>query len=84
MTLPLSSPQVELIPFMLSWKQSAYHPMDNVALECALHSISFYSKENTTEKKRCFQDLSIHYKIHDCEETKIKATIEGPKGIIEI
>lgn len=84
MTLPLSSPEVELVPFMLSWKYSAHHPTDNMKSKCSLVSMSFHTKENPTELKRCFQDLSINYEIHHSEETKITATIEGPKGIIEI
>jgi len=84
MTLPLSDPEVELIPFMLSWSNSAHHPTDNMDLECSLQSISFYSKDQNSDQKRCFQDLSIDYKIQSSEETKIRATIEGPKGILTI
>ena len=82
MTLPLSEPDVELIPFVLSWKESAHHPTDKMKTQCSLQSISFHTVDEVEHKKRCFQDLSINNKIHLSTKTKITATIEGPKGSI--
>jgi len=84
MTLPLAEPEVELIPFLLNWENSAHHPTDKMEVKCSLQFIKFYGKENLENTKRCFQDLSIDYKIHYSKETKITATIEGPKGIVQI
>ena len=81
MTIPLNKPAVELIPFLLSWKNSSHHPTDKLEAKCSLKSISFYGNQSLNE---CFKDLSIAHKIIPMEHSKITATISGPKGEMSI
>ena len=36
MTLPLPSPEVEIIPFMTDWQKSDFHPTDRLTQNCEL------------------------------------------------
>jgi len=81
MTIPLNKPKVELIPFVVSWKNSNHHPTDKMEEKCSLKSISFFGNNKLNQS---FKDLTLPYKISPSSNVKITATINGPKGDITI
>jgi len=83
MILPLTSPEVELVPFMTDWSTSTIHPTDNIPDTCLLIGMEFYHPD-PAEVQAVFDSLSVSYTIIKSKEIKITATIQGPKGTITI
>lgn len=81
MILPLSTPEIELIPFMVDWSQSSFHPTEKLQRGCSLKSITFASND-ADKKKEYFDELGIQYRITKSTAVTITAIIEGPKGSI--
>ena len=85
MTLPLASPEVELMPFLIDWSQSAQHPADNLPEQCRLRCLDLStphpSKAQIVLNKFCgIGEIIIGFS----NETKIIATIESPHGIVKL
>ncbi len=82
--MPLSHPEVELLPFMVNWDKSKLHPTDVLKqTDCRL--IELFGMHPTPEKfKNTFKQLDIDFRITKSSEVKLKAIIECPKGHVEI
>lgn len=81
MILPLATPEIELIPFMVDWSDSAFHPTEKLEEGCTLKEISFAG--NAPDKSnRVFDELGISNFISKSNKTEITITIESPKGSI--
>ena len=51
MTLPLSAPEVEVVPFITDWSTSNMHPTDNLPEQCQLVGLDLYhTQPNVVEK----------------------------------
>lgn len=81
MILPLASPEVELIPFMVDWSQSSFHPTEKLEPGCMLTEISFHATLPNKQTK-VFADLDISNSIIAHDKEQIVVTIEGPKGTL--
>ena len=79
MSLPLSNPEVELLPFLLDWSESDIHPTDGLEQNCELVSmeLSHPSPESLID---CYRELEIDVKIELAETPRINATFRGPRG----
>ena len=83
MTLPLSVPEVDVIPFLLDWSESAFHPCDRLQNGCELVDIVFYHPKPEVLQKLFFS-MDIEKKILHSPEPKIEIIIEGPNGVISL
>jgi len=79
MILPLSKPEVEVIPFMVDWSDSAFHPTDKLEIGCELKEISFKS-QNQEKDIETFKKLGLENSISQALESKISVVISGPNG----
>jgi len=84
MTLPLSEPEVEIIPFMTDWSSSSVHPTDHLASECQLLDLQLSHKKPSELKNGMNELFHTEVAISTAEQSKIIATINGPKGTIKI
>lgn len=82
MALPLPSPEIELAPFAVDWKDSI-HPTKSLPDECELLSIEF-KHPNPAKVNELFSKLNIEHKAHQAVSTEIKLVIKSPKGVIEL
>jgi len=79
MTKPLSTPEVELIPFMIDWSLSESHPSNDLQQQCRLVSLSFHDNLDI-RKVDALHFLFGDFQIEEASEASIRATIEGPSG----
>jgi len=83
MIKPLAQPEVELIPFMVDWSDSDFHPTDKMPEMCTLKSLEFYQGSNQTYNN-WFASKLKGFEIKTVGEAAIRATIHGPAGTITI
>jgi len=83
LTMPLSKPKVELIPFLIDWQNSEAHPTDNLPQECELVGVEFRSP-NSVAVSNMFKKLSIDTKVVKGNFSKIRLQIKSVMGGIEI
>jgi hypothetical protein len=83
MTLPLPAPEIDVIPFLLDWSASDFHPTDKLENGCLLQNITLYYPlpemiETILEK------LAFKMKVSTAGAPKITIQISGKNGIIEL
>lgn len=83
MTKPLSSPEVEVIPFMIDWSESAHHPADSLEKKCNLIAFEIYHPQPETIRS-LFKKLTIKLEVKKSHQPRLAAIIEAPKGIIKL
>ena len=83
LTMPLSKPKVELLPFLLDWSDSEAHPTDNLQQECELAGLKFTS-QNPESISTIFKKFPFDAKVVKGNAPEIKLMIKSVKGIIEI
>lgn len=77
MTLPLPSPEVELLPFFINWK--AVHPTDNLMQEMQLEKVEFgYPKPAEFQQF----ELQVEQETFHAKESRIRVHFAGEKGEI--
>ena len=80
MSIPLSSPEVELLPFLLDWTDSDNHPTQDLAQECELIGMELFHP-SPEKLLPCYKELGISMDVLPSVSTRIKATLKGPKGV---
>ncbi|MBU3028252.1 VOC family protein [Zobellia galactanivorans] len=82
--LPLPSPEVELVPFMVDWSQTETHPHKALPqMGCKL--IELYGNHpNPDLLANIFTELGVRFRIERNKNISLKAIIQSPKGIVEI
>ncbi|WP_299767920.1 VOC family protein [uncultured Dokdonia sp.] len=82
--MPLPTPEVELIPFMLDWSKSNTHPHDILPnMGCKL--VEIRATHPTPEKVQPFlKEIGYHFHIEKGEQITLQAVLETPNGIIHI
>ena len=83
LTMPQPTPKVELLPFVIDWRNSEAHPTDNLTPTCEFVGLKFYSPQPEL-KNSAFEKLSIDEKVVKGNEPQIKLLIKSVNGIIEI
>ena len=83
MIMPLATPEVEIMPFMTDWQNSAIHPTDALPEQCQLIDLKF-THPTPNLLMNTFQKLLVDSIIIKDPKMSIKARIQCPKGIIEI
>ena len=83
MILPLSYPEVELIPFMVDWSSSETHPNDSLSDTSQLIGLSLGHPDPETVQKY-LNELGINLEVVPSDKATITASIKGPKGNFQI
>lgn len=78
MALPLATPKVEILPFMIDWKTSI-HPTESLSKIYPLTALkATYPEPSVIEKP--LKKLGIDLEVLEAKEVSLQATIQGPKG----
>lgn len=82
MALPLALPEVEILPFMIDWKDSI-HPTATLATGCQLLTLG--ATHPTPELVQpTLNALGTNLKVKKDSKAKLYARIQTPMGILEI
>ena len=82
--LPLATPEIELIPFMVDWSQTETHPHDALPnMGCKLIEL-YGTHPNPDLLSNTLKTLNVNLRIEPNENMSLKAIIQSPKGIVEI
>ncbi len=85
LVLPLPSPEVEVVPFMIDWSTSEKHPSQMLP-ETGCELLKFYATHPNPEPyEQLFEQLGIRdFVIKKDKDVRLKAIIKSPKGLIEL
>ena len=83
MIMPLAAPQLEVMPFMTDWQNSAVHPTDTMSEQCQLIGMKF-THPTPDLLVPTLTKLALDLDLTAGETISIKAIIQCPKGIITI
>jgi hypothetical protein len=83
MTLPLPSPQVEVIPFLIDWSGSATHPTQNLPQQCQLQGLQL-SHPQPAEMEEVLVALGFPTKVLPRAAPRIQLSVLGAKGLVVI
>lgn len=83
LTMPLSTPEVEVVPFLIDWSESSAHPTDAMSQQGQLLEIKLFHPDPNSILN-CLKDLQIDVHIYKSQEARISAVIQGPNEIFEI
>ncbi len=77
MTLP--SPEIDVVPFMVDWSQSAHHPTDQLPEACALKSFRIFHPDPSSIHG-LYQNLGVELQIINSKQIRMELKISGPTG----
>lgn len=84
LALPLPTPEVEIMPFMVDWGQTATHPNDELPnMGCKLVEL-YGTHPDPDQFGETFEKLGLEFRIKKAEKIVLKAILKCPKGTIEI
>ncbi len=83
MIKPLAEPKVDILPFMVDWSESDFHPTEKMDEMCRLESMEFYHPKNAVVTD-CMSAIVEGLEIKEAGEAGIVAVITGPKGSLKI
>ena len=82
LTLPMPTPEVEVVPFLIDWEGTPVHPADALPdMGCRLHSWQVYSPTPNTIQP-VFDALHLPFIVKKADDTVLKLTIECPNGLV--
>ena len=81
MTLPTTSAQVDVLPFITDWSKSASHPTDALEEHCRLQRIVLSHPSPSTLQKILF-NLGLDVEIDQNDAEQIAIQVETPNGLI--
>ncbi len=81
MIRPLSSPLVDIAPFMVDWKDSDSHPTDSLPEECQLVSIEF-ADPKVEQMQGLFNELGLDDLVHSEDEPRISIRLQTNNGTV--
>ncbi|WP_367390279.1 VOC family protein [Lewinella sp. LCG006] len=79
MLLPLPEPEVEVVPFMVDWGASAFHPTERLEEKCFWHELILYHPEPMLVES-LFGTLAIGFSVKKADQAAISLSIESPLG----
>jgi hypothetical protein len=77
--MPLPSPEVDVVPFMVNWSDSAYHPTDQLQDLCKIKSFRIFHPDSATIYS-LYSKLGIQTQIIQSDQIRIELKISGPNG----
>lgn len=81
--MPLSNPEVDIVPFLTDWSESDAHPTDTLDQSCKLLELRL-NHQDPRAIQNLFDQIGIDNKISITETTSIQAIIQCPNGIVQI
>ncbi len=81
--MPLSSPEVEIVPFITDWTKSQSHPTEDLQQNCELLELRL-KHPNPSKIKNLFSKMNIDLDITTSDTASIEITLRCPKGIIQL
>lgn len=81
--MPLSTPEVELIPFFIDWSKGTSHPTLDLPSIAALQKVELFHPQ-PQRFTSVLNKLDIDIEIKQALQEQIKVTILGPKGVFTI
>jgi len=81
--MPLSTPEVVIIPFITDWSDSEAHPTDSLDHDCKLLELRL-SHSNPLSIENLFDRMNITLSITKSEAPSIQLIIKSPKGIVSL
>lgn len=81
--MPLSSPEVDVVPFITDWSQSESHPTDSLDHPCKLIELQI-NHPKPMEVQNLFDRMNINIKINQSDIESIHIIIDSPNGIIQL
>ncbi len=84
LSMPLESPEVEVVPFLLDWSKTEKHPSELMPnMDCELLELyATHPKPDTFIS--VFKSLGFAFDIKHSKEIAIKTVIKCPNGIVEL
>lgn len=84
LTMPVSLPEVELVPFILDWGQSEIHPHEALPkMGCDLVEL-YGTHPNPELYTEILSALGLSFRIEKASEIRLKMLLNSPKGSIEL
>ena len=83
MSMPLATPEIEVVPFLTDWSASTIHPTDSLPDECRLIDLLIYHPDPASIQP-VFEQLSVDCEVIQSDKASIKIKVECPNGIIEL
>ncbi len=82
LTLPLASPEVEFVPFLIDWSIGDIHPSNYLPnMNCRLVKL-YGTHPNPKKFIHLFEMLNFSMQIDKAKRTSLKMVIETPKGLV--
>jgi len=78
MALPLATPAIEVLPFMVDWKDSV-HPTESLEEGCELISLEF-THPKPFPIKTALRDLKVEIQVKQGTKASLKAIVDTPNG----
>lgn len=79
MLLPLPTPEVEVMPFMVDWSTSSFHPTERLEEKCTLLKLELTHPE-PEEVKPYLERLGVALAVRVGEQARIRALLECQTG----
>jgi Glyoxalase-like domain len=83
MTLPLPAPETDVIPFLIDWSASDFHPTDKLENGCLLQNITLYHPQPQMIET-ILENVSFNMKVFTAQAPKITIQILGKNGVVEL
>ncbi len=83
MILPLATPAVDILPFMVDWKKSAIHPTENLKPEVGFDHLKLFHPE-PIKMNAVLGKLGVTVTAQKARHASIKVVLNTPKGLVEI
>ncbi|WP_255452731.1 VOC family protein [Aquimarina sp. RZ0] len=84
LTMPLATPEVDTIPFLIDWSSSQQHPSLYLPdMKCSLIKL-YATHPNPEEIKVVYDSLNCQVPIKKHKEISLKMILGTPKGVIEL
>lgn len=81
LSMPLTEPEVEVVPFLLDWSQSDRHPTEQLPERCRLVGIEL-THPNPEAIQPLFQSLSLDLNVAVGPTPSIQIRVDSPNGVV--
>ena len=81
MILPLATPAVDVLPFMVDWRKSTVHPTDNLLPTVGLERIQLFHPQ-PEKQNSILRNLQVEIDVQEAPTASIKMHLKTPKGLV--
>ena len=83
MTLPLPTPEVDVIPFFIDWSASEAHPAQGLPGQLELKSLTL-SHPEAERMQQIFSETGLPNEVLTGAAIAIRVSLQTPAGIVEL